>query len=161
MPKLSPFQRIGLIALRTVVGWHFLYEGYYKVMLPGWTRLGQPVSAWSAAGYLAAATGPLAPIFRWMAHTRVLGVIDAVVPAGLLLVGVSLVVGLLTQAGCVAALSFLTVFYLSAIPTAGIPQPGAEGAYLIVNKNLVEMAALVVVLSFRTGGIAGLDVLRR
>ncbi len=39
------------------------------------------------------------------------------------------------------------------------PQPGAEGTYLLVNKNVVEAAAVVAVLSFRTGAIAGLDLL--
>ena len=29
---LSRWQQIGLIALRTLVGWHFLYEGYYKAI---------------------------------------------------------------------------------------------------------------------------------
>jgi hypothetical protein len=38
-----------------------------------------------------------------------------------------------------------------------MPQPGAEGAYLIVNKNLIEMVALLAILAFRTGTIAGLD----
>ena len=45
----------------------------------------------------------------------------------------------------------LTLFYLSAIPTTGAPQPGAEGAYLIVSKNLIELAAVLVVFAFRTG----------
>ena len=37
----SGFQKAGLVVLRTLVGWHFLYEGYYKLMLPGWTREGR------------------------------------------------------------------------------------------------------------------------
>jgi hypothetical protein len=37
---------------------------------------------------------------------------------------------------------------------------GAEGNYLLVNKNLIEAAAVAVVLVFRTGRIAGLDLLR-
>jgi thiosulfate dehydrogenase [quinone] large subunit len=67
--------------------------------------------------------------------------------------------GLFTQAGCWGGLALLAVFYLSAIPTAGAPQTGNEGTYLFVNKNLVEAAALFVVLSFKTGEIAGLDLL--
>jgi thiosulfate dehydrogenase [quinone] large subunit len=153
-------QLIALILLRTVIGWHFLYEGYYKLVLPGWTRLGQPVNAWSAAGYLTAATGPLAPFFRDLAQSRAMGAIDIAVPIALVLVGLSLVCGLFTQLGCAGAMFLLTLFYLSAIPTAGAPQPGAEGAYLIVSKNLIELAAILVVFAFRTGRIAGLDVLR-
>jgi len=41
-----------------------------------------------------------------------------------------------------------------------MPQSGAEGAYLLVNKNLIELAAVLAILAFRTGRIAGLDTLR-
>jgi thiosulfate dehydrogenase (quinone) large subunit len=151
-------RRFSLVLLRTLIGWHFIYEGYFKLMLPGWTSSG-PVGRFSAAGYLNAATGPLAGVFHSMAHSRFLGPIDLIVPVGLVLVGVSLVVGLFTQIGCVGAAGFLTLFYLSAMPTSGMPQTGAEGAYLLVSKNLIELVAVLVVFAFRTGEIAGLDLL--
>lgn len=157
---MRALQRFALVLSRTLIGWHFLYEGYYKLMLPGWTRAGEPMVAWSAAGYLKAASGPLAPFFHSLTNARVLETIDTTVPIGLLLVGFSLVAGLFTQAGCVGAMSFLALFYLSAIPTSGAPQPGAEGTYLVVSKNLVELAAVLVIFAFRTGEIAGLDLLR-
>lgn len=66
--------------------------------------------------------------------------------------------GLFTRTGCWAALSLLALFYLAAIPLSGAPQAGAEGAYLIVNKTLIEAAAVCVMLAFDTGAIAGLDL---
>ena len=45
------------------------------------------------------------------------------------------------------------------MPLAGIQQPGSEGAYLIVNKTLIECIAVCVLLAFKTGEIAGLDLL--
>ena len=83
--------------------------------------------------------------------------IDGVIAVALLLIGLSLMLGLFTQAGCIGALVLLAMFYLSSIPTAGVPQTGAEGAYLLVNKNLVEAGAVLVLLLFGTGRIAGLD----
>jgi len=161
MPTLSSFQRFALVALRILIGWHFLYEGFYKLMLPGWSRAGQPLAAWSAAGYLKAASGPLAPMLHAMAQsTRMMGVVDVVVPLALVLVGLSLIAGLFTQAGCAGAAVLLLIFYLSAIPTTGLPQPNAEGSYLLVNKNLIELVAVLVIASFHTGQIAGLDLLR-
>jgi uncharacterized membrane protein YphA (DoxX/SURF4 family) len=74
-------------------------------------------------------------------------------------VGLSLLLGLFTQLGAAGALAFLTLFYLASIPTTGAPMPGAEGTYLLVNKTLVEWAAVLVVLVARTGHIAGLDLL--
>jgi thiosulfate dehydrogenase (quinone) large subunit len=160
MTELSGLQRFSLVALRTLIGWHFLYEGYYKLMLPGWAPDGQPLGSWSAAGYLRSATsGPLAGIFRSLAGSAAGGWIDVAVPIGLALVGLSLILGLLTQLGCWGAAGFLTLFYLSAIPTSGTSQPGAEGTYLLVNKNLIELAAVIVLISFHTGRIAGLDLL--
>jgi thiosulfate dehydrogenase [quinone] large subunit len=150
-----------LVALRTLVGWHFAYEGYYKLMLPGWSRGGGRLAPFSAAGYLRSATGPLAGVFHALAaHPALMDATDLIVPIGLLLVGLSLMLGFLTQLGCAGALGFLALFYLSQPPLNGLPQTGAEGTYLFVNKNLVEFAAVLTVMAFRTGAIAGLDRLR-
>jgi thiosulfate dehydrogenase (quinone) large subunit len=156
---MSGVQQVALVLLRTLIGWHFLYEGYYKLMLPGWGQGGQPVAAWSAAGYLRAASGPFAALFRPLADSSFTSWIDQLVPIALVLVGLSLILGLFTQAGAWGALGLLTLFYLAAIPTTGLPGPGTEGAYLLVSKTLIEAAAVLVVLVFRTGRIAGLDLL--
>lgn len=158
--RLTGFQQLALVVLRTAIGWHFAYEGFYKLMLPGWTRAGQPVAAWSAQGYLKGATGPLAPFFHDLAaQPGTMQAVDMMVPIGLLLVGLSLMLGLLTQFGCLGAIAFLATFYLSQPPLSGMPQAGAEGTYLYVNKNLIELFAVMAILAFRTGAIAGLDQL--
>ena len=153
-------QALALVLLRTIIGWHFLYEGYYKLVVPGWSRQGELLARWSASGYLKAATGPFAGLFHALGASSATPIIDRVIPIALVAVGLSLVLGLFTQAGCWGALALLAAFYLAAIPTAGTPQPGAEGTYLLVSKTLVEAAAVLVVLAFRTGTIAGLDLLR-
>ena len=65
--------------------------------------------------------------------------------------------GLFTQSATAAAMVLLLTFYVAAIPMSGVPEPRAEGAYLVVNKTLVEAAATLVLLTARTGAIAGLD----
>ena len=55
--KLSRGPMIAITVLRVVVGWHFLYEGIAKLTSP----------SWSAAGYLKAARGPFAELFKWIA----------------------------------------------------------------------------------------------
>lgn len=158
--QLTGFQQFCLVTLRTVIGWHFAYEGFYKLMLPGWTRAGERVAAWSAAGYLKGATGPFASLFHSLAaQPGTMHAVDLAVPIGLLVVGLSLMLGLLTQFGCLGAIAFLAMFYLSQPPLSGMPQTGAEGAYLFVNKNLIEFAAVLALMAFRTGAIAGLDQL--
>ena len=116
---------------------------------------------WSSAGYLRTATGPFESIFHRLAGVAWLDKVDLLIVAGLVLVGLSLLLGLFTQAGCVGAILLLALFYFSYMPLQGVSQAGAEGAYLIVNKNLIEAAAVLVLWSFRTGRIAGLDLLRR
>jgi thiosulfate dehydrogenase [quinone] large subunit len=154
--KLLTSQQVALVILRTLIGWHFLYEGYTKLLQPAWGRAGTPVAAWSSAGYLKAATGPLASLFHSLGGSSWIGTLDIVVAAALVAVGLSLMLGLFTQVGCAGAMALLTTFYLSAIPM-GLPEARAEGTYLIVNKNLIEGAAVLVLYAFRTGRIAGLD----
>ena len=157
---LTTAQQAALVVLRTLVGWHFLYEGLFKLWAPGWSRAGAPLAPWSSAGYLRGASGPLAGMFHALAGSRLLPYVDMAMPVALAVVGLALMLGLFTRAACVGALVLLGLFYLSALPTAGVPQPGAEGAYLLVNKNLIEAAAVAVLLTFHTGRIAGLDLLR-
>jgi thiosulfate dehydrogenase (quinone) large subunit len=156
---LSNRQQVALVALRTLIGWHFLYEGYYKFALPGWSADGTRLGAWTSAGYLKAATGPLAALFQRMLEAGWAGWLDRGVKVGLVLIGLSLMLGLLTRLGCWGALLLLALFYLLMVPLSGTQQPGSEGAHLIVNKTLIEAAAVVVLLVFNTGALAGLDLL--
>ena len=155
-PSVSLGQQVALVTLRTLIGWHFFYEGYVKLLHPAWSRDGQPIPAWSAAGYLKGAAGPLARVFHAIAEAPWLGAFDVTVAVLLILIGTSLLLGLFTRSGCTGALTMLSIFYLSASPL-GAAEPHAEGSYLIVNKNLIELASVTLLLVFRTGAIAGLD----
>lgn len=154
---MSTVQQTLLVALRTLIGWHFLYEGYFKLLRPAWGPDGVPLSAWSSTGYLRSATGPFASIFNAMGSSAWIGAIDQAVAIALVVIGIALMLGLFTQLASVGALGLLALFYLSAIPMTGLPEPRMEGAYLFVNKNLIELAAVAVVFVFRTGRLAGLD----
>ena len=157
----SRWQGPALVVLRTLIGWHFLYEGYYKLALPAWSTAGAPLPAWSAAGYLRASTGPFAPLFQALAGSSLAAWIDLAIPIALVLVGLSLVLGLFTRIGCLGAVLLLSLFYVATIPLDGVPRPGAEGTYLLVNKTLIELGAALVLLTSHTGAIAGLDLWRQ
>ena len=155
--QLTSWQQVSLIALRTLIGWHFLYEGYYKVALPGWSADGKPLGPWTSAGYLKAASGPFAPLAAWLVSSGAVRWVDPAIKIALIAVGLSLMLGIATRIGCIAALALLSLFYLVAIPLSGSQVAGSEGAYLIVNKTLIEAAAIFVLLTFSTGEIAGFD----
>ncbi|HKA07173.1 MAG TPA: hypothetical protein VKD71_07935 [Gemmataceae bacterium] len=76
----------------------------------------------------------------------------------LTVVGVLLMVGLLTRFSSFAAAGFLllTVLTQPSVPWLPAP-PNSEGNYLIINKNVIEMFALLVLMTTRTGKWFGLD----
>lgn len=146
---LSRWPMVAITVLRVSVGWHFLYEGLAKLS----------ATSWSAAGYLRQARGPLAGFFKWLAsEPNLLANVDLVTMWGLTLVGLCLMLGLLTRLASLAGIAFILLFYLCNPPFVGyfyaIP---TEGSYLVVNKNLVELCALVVILVTGSGRFAGLD----
>jgi thiosulfate dehydrogenase (quinone) large subunit len=146
---LARWPMIAITVLRVLVGWHFLYEGIAKLSS----------SSWSAAGYLRQARGPFAGLFKALAaQPTLLANADVITMWGLALVGVLLIVGLFTRLASLGAIGFIVLFYLCNPPFVGyfysIP---SEGSYLLVNKNLVELGALVVVLVSGSGQFAGLD----
>jgi thiosulfate dehydrogenase [quinone] large subunit len=140
---------IAITVLRVFVGWHFLYEGLTKLTAASWT----------SAGYLKQARGPFAEMFRGLAaNPNMLANADLVTMWGLTIVGACLILGLFTRLASLAGIGFVLLFYLATPPFIGyfysIP---SEGSYLIVNKNLVEIAALGVIFATRSGLFAGLD----
>jgi thiosulfate dehydrogenase [quinone] large subunit len=146
---LSRWPMLAITVLRVAVGWHFLYEGIAKLTAP----------SWSAAGYLKQARGPFADLFKSLAaQPNLLANADLITMWGLTLVGVLLMLGLFTRLASLGGIGFILLFYLCNPPFVGyfysIP---TEGSYLIVNKNLVEMCALVVILVTGSGRFAGLD----
>jgi thiosulfate dehydrogenase [quinone] large subunit len=151
-------QSITLVVLRTLIGWHFLYEAYFKIMSPAWSRNG-PLTPWTSSGYLQGASGPLGGVFHRLVNAGWTVWLDRSVKVALLVIGLSLILGLFTRVGLWLALAMLALFYLLYVPTLGLPQPNNEGTYLIVNKTLIEAAAVAVLLMFDTGRIAGLDLL--
>jgi len=83
---------------------------------------------------------------------------DEVVRWGLVVVGVCLLLGLFTRTACVAGALLLLLFYLAMPPLPFWPEnPRAEGHYILINKNIIEMLALLALATTRSGRWAGLD----
>jgi uncharacterized membrane protein YphA (DoxX/SURF4 family) len=79
---------------------------------------------------------------------------------GLIVMGFCLIAGLFTPLAALAGAVFLGQIYLSMPPWPGLPaSPTAEGHYLIVNKNLIEMLALLALIFIPTGQWIGFDAL--
>ena len=147
--KFNNLQMIALVVLRVMIGWHFLYEGVAKLMKGNW----------SAAGFLLQSKWLFAGIFKWIANTPdVLSAINLMNIWGLIAIGLGLMLGCFTTIASLAGMALILLYYVCNPPFVGlfysIPM---EGHYMIVNKNVVEMAALFVIAVTGTGRFAGLD----
>jgi uncharacterized membrane protein YphA (DoxX/SURF4 family) len=77
---------------------------------------------------------------------------------GLTIVGACLIIGLFTRLSCVAGAAFLLMFYLAMPALPWLPEsPRAEGHYLFINKNIIEMVALLTLATTASGKWLGLD----
>ncbi len=86
--------------------------------------------------------------------------LDRLTMWGLLVMGGCLLLGLLTRTNCVLTAGFLLMTYLTFPPFPWVAAPpNNEGNYLFVNKNLVEMLALLVLATTESGRWFGLDAL--
>jgi thiosulfate dehydrogenase [quinone] large subunit len=145
----TPVQIASLIVLRIFIGWHFLYEGIAKLIKPGW----------SAESFLRESKWIFSPLFKTMAdNPDLLKIINVLNIYGLILIGLGLILGALTRYASIAGIALVMLYYLCNPPLTGlfyaIP---SEGNYLIVNKNLVEIAALIMLTVFPAGYWFGLD----
>ncbi len=146
---LGGFQLAALVVLRMLVGWHFLYEGMAKITSTQWT----------SASYLQESQGWFSGLFRGLAaNPGAVAAVDFLNEWGLTLIGLALLVGVFTRAAATAGIVLLALYYLAAPPFPGLEYAiPTEGSYLIVNKVLVELAALMVVLALPTSRRIGLD----
>lgn len=148
----SSFQLTTLVALRMLIGWHFLYEGIAKLLNPYWT----------SAGYLQASQGPFADWFVSLAaNPTTLGAVDMLNKWGLVIIGAALVVGAGARLASLLGAVLLFLYFIANPPLLGLESTiPTEGSYLLVNKVLIEMAALLVLFAFPTSRLVGLDRLK-
>jgi thiosulfate dehydrogenase (quinone) large subunit len=143
--QFTKAQTFSLVLLRILIGWHFLYEGVIKVYSP----------SWSAKGYLLSATY-MESFFQWLASESMISIVDTLNIGALLLIGFGLIIGFKTKWASILGIGLLILYYLAHPPFPGYPQGPSEGSYWIVNKNLIEAAALLVLYMFPTETSFGL-----
>ena len=92
------------------------------------------------AGYLRSSDWIAADLFRWMAaEPTVLAVVDKLNMWGLLLIGIALMLGFLTRLSALGGILLLALYYVAHPALFGSSPPNAEGSYLLINKNIVEL----------------------
>jgi thiosulfate dehydrogenase [quinone] large subunit len=149
--KYTSSEKIVLVALRLLIGWHVLYEGFAKLLIPNWT----------SASFLKESQWILKGFSGWIiSNPGVLNAVDFLNTWGLILIGLGLMLGLFTRIAAISGAVLLLVYYLNNPPLIGLEYSvPAEGSYLVVSKTLIESMALVVLAVFPSGYFAGLDIL--
>jgi thiosulfate dehydrogenase [quinone] large subunit len=152
-PKaFTPFQLTTLVLLRVLIGWHILYEGIAKLLAPNW----------SSASFLKESQWILSGFSEWIiSNDGVLQAVDFLNTWGLIAIGTGLILGLFTRLSAFAGAFLLLIYYLNNPPLIGLEYSlPSEGNYLVVSKTLIEAAALLLLGSFPTGSVIGLDIYR-
>ena len=137
------------------IGWHFLYEGISKFVIPDW----------SSYTYLANSTGPLSGFYHWMAASpTLLSVVDIMNMYGLILIGAGLFLGMFARLSAMAGTLLLILYYFAYPPFGASIFNIGEGHLFIVDKIFVEAAALLLLFFSREMGYgidAFLEILKR
>ncbi len=120
--------------LRVGLGWVFFWAGITKVLHHGW----------SAAGYLnSAKTFPA--LFHWFASPGILPVTNMVTEWALVLLGVSLILGILIRVSAPLGILLLALFYL---PILDFPYPNVNS--FLVDEHVIYAIALLILMAFHT-----------
>jgi thiosulfate dehydrogenase [quinone] large subunit len=147
----TPMQVFVLVALRLLIGWHILYEGLSKLLIPNWSSLSfLQESKWILSGFSG-----------WIiSHPGVLSAVNFLNTWGLIAIGAGLILGLFTRTAAISGAILLFIYYLNSAPIVGLEYTlPTEGSYLVINKTLIESVALVALAVFPSGSFAGLDML--
>ena len=129
---------VALALLRIAIGWHFLYEGLWKLMQQ---------DGWSCRSYLDAAQGPLAGVFTWMAsQTWLVAVGDWAVMLGLSAIGLSLISGVLSRIAAPFGIALMAMFYCCQPPEPFAEAfSGADGRFFVLERNAIEALGLALI----------------
>ena len=140
--KYSKSQSVILIILRLVIGYHFLYEGMVKLLSPQWT----------SAPFLLQADWLFSGFFHWLAgNAAMLSLVNFLNIWGQILIGLGLIIGLFSTTAALAGAVMIALYYIAVPPFVG--------SFSFVDRNLLELFALIITAQFPTSNILGLDIL--
>ncbi len=126
---------VSLLIMRFTLGLMFFLAGFSKL-----------TTEWTAAGYLSGATGPFAGWFQVLAGSPI---VDALNAWGLLLIGVSLLLGLCLRSASYAAIVMMAMYYF-----AHFEQNTVNG---LIEEHVVIGLAFLILIGSGIGNVIGLD----
>jgi uncharacterized membrane protein YphA (DoxX/SURF4 family) len=145
----ADWKKVLVTFLRVAIGWHFLYEGVSKLMVSGWTSY----------SYLANTTGFAAGFYHALAaNPVVVSMVDFMNVWGLIAIGLALFLGVLIRYASLAGVLLLLLYYFAYPPFGSSLLKTSDGQFLMVDRNLIEALALLMLFIIREKGY-GIDAL--
>ncbi len=122
------------------MGWMFFYAGITKIL----------DNTWSAEGYLQGAkTFP--DLFHYFLQPSILPIVNLVNEWGLLLLGISLILGVFVSISAPLGIVLMVLYYL---PILSFPYPNAHS--YIVDEHVIYIFGLLVLWALGSGRVWGL-----
>jgi thiosulfate dehydrogenase (quinone) large subunit len=137
----SAAERIVIVALRVMAGWVFLWAAIHHYGDSAYV------------GKFLSATKTFHPIYGALAQSSALPLISFTVEYGHLLIGLSLISGLLLRASGPFAILIMLLYWTAHMDFPYIDNPN----YLIVDEHLIIAAVIAWLMIRRAGHVCGLD----
>ncbi|MEJ0096901.1 MAG: DoxX family membrane protein [Bauldia sp.] len=135
-------ERALILFFRLVMAWTFLYAASQQVFVPGWSVVGFLDSTKTFHPLYSQFTGPvIAPILSFL------------VAYGHLLIGLSLLLGLLVRVSAVFGILLMLVYWTAHMDFPYI----STSVNLLIDEHIVYAGVLVLLIVERAGHVWGLD----
>lgn len=138
----TPLQRGLILFFRLAMGWTFLYAGATQLLDPHWT----------AASFLAH-TKTFSFIYGPLATSSLMPLIDFCVKWGHLLIGLSLVSGLMVRVSGVFGIILMLVYWTAHLDFPYVSSP----LNFVLDEHIVDAGVIVYLITVRAGHVFGLD----
>jgi thiosulfate dehydrogenase (quinone) large subunit len=141
----TPLQRNLILFFRVAMGWVFLYAGFTQIFIePNWT----------AASFLAH-TKTFHDIYGPLATSSLMPLIDFCVKWGHLLIGLSLVSGLMIRVSGPFGILLMLVYWTAHLDFPYVSSP----LNFLLDEHIVYASMIVYLMSVRAGHVFGLDAI--
>jgi thiosulfate dehydrogenase [quinone] large subunit len=135
-------ERALILFFRLTMAWTFLYAASHQVLVPGWSVAGFLNSTKTFHGIYSQFTGPaIAPVLSFL------------VGYGHLLIGLSLLVGLMVRLSAVFGILLMLLYWTAHMDFPYI----SDTNNFLVDEHIVYAGVLVLLIVERAGHVFGLD----
>lgn len=131
-----------ILLLRLSMAWTFLYAASHQVLVPGWSAAGFLEHTKTFHGFFSVFTGPtIAPIISFL------------VSYGHLLIGLSLLFGLLVRVSAMFGIALMLLYWMAHMDFPYI----SDTNNFLVDEHIVDALVLGLLIATHAGHLSGLD----